>query len=285
MRIIEPRLHKTRPPHSTIVLKRFFLALFILSLLLVGFGVWRYLHFSSTQKPSSNKLANSKQAVASPTPTPTKTTLKVFTSAQFKNLYDTFAYPSTNEILDPPIISGNTAADQHIRELAVARGYRLRSTPKSPMPSYKGFTFQQKAVDSYKLLEKAAHDASIPLVIAAAFRSPEDQRELFMTRMSAAGITPAQIAAGGVDDAVRQLLALTAIPGYSRHHTGYTLDLGCDGYAVFVNSPCYTWLTQNNFEHAKTYGWVPSYPGGATDQGPEPEPWEFVWVGTDVLYE
>jgi len=33
----------------------------------------------------------------------------------------------------------------------------------------------------------------------------------------------------------------------------------------------------------KRFGFIPSYPENSGKQGPEPEPWEYVWVGEDVL--
>jgi LAS superfamily LD-carboxypeptidase LdcB len=76
------------------------------------------------------------------------------------------------------------------------------------------------------------------------------------------------------------------VPGYSRHHTGYTIDLWCeDGSSTFLSSSCYKWISDNNYLKAKQSGWIPSYPAGTDDQGPEPEPWEYVWVGTERLME
>jgi LAS superfamily LD-carboxypeptidase LdcB len=108
-----------------------------------------------------------------------------------------------------------------------------------------------------------------------------------MERFRAAGLTPEQVAAGSVDQQVTDLLKITAIPGFSRHHTGYTVDISCESNkgVIFENTTCFRWLSQNNYQHAKESGWIPSYPPGAGDQGPNPEAWEYVWVGTPALYE
>jgi LAS superfamily LD-carboxypeptidase LdcB len=65
------------------------------------------------------------------------------------------------------------------------------------------------------------------------------------------------------------------------------MDLACGGVGLysFKTTSCYAWLSKNNFENAKKYGWVPSYPEEASQQGPEPEAWEYIWVGTQSLYE
>jgi len=89
------------------------------------------------------------------------------------------------------------------------------------------------------------------------------------------------------DSELDGILATTAIPGYSRHHTGYTVDIGCgnEPAIAFELTVCFDWLSANNYKNAKTYGWIPSYPEGAGQQGPEPETWEYVWVGIDALTE
>ncbi len=238
------------------------------------------------QQESQTKTTTTSTTTTKKEETPkAKTTLKTSTGQEFEDLYNSFAYPNTNEIIEQPSITGNPEADLRIRDIALARGYRLRSNPKSPMPNYEEFTFQQLALNDFNRLKKAALDAGMGLGISAAFRSPEDQREIFIGRMRAAGISAEQIAAGTQGAAVSSLLATTAVPGYSRHHTGYTLDLACGGWDVFAYSPCFRWLNANNYEQAKIHGWIPSYPDGAVNQGPDPEPWEYVWVGTDVLYQ
>jgi LAS superfamily LD-carboxypeptidase LdcB len=95
------------------------------------------------------------------------------------------------------------------------------------------------------------------------------------------------IASGRYDAQVSQVLAMTAIPGYSRHHTGYTVDIACKNNpnASFVYTVCFQWLNADNYKNAKTYGWIPSYPDGAGQQGPDREPWEYVWVGVDAVTE
>ncbi len=125
------------------------------------------------------------------------------------------------------------------------------------------------------------------LNLVAAYRSNADARNLFLSRLNEYRIDIPQIANGTYDKQINDLLRTTAIPGYSRHHTGYTVDIGCNDQtlAVFKNTPCFEWLSADNYKNAKLYGWIPSYPEGAGQQGPDPEPWEYVWVGTNSTYE
>ena len=88
------------------------------------------------------------------------------------------------------------------------------------------------------------------------------------------------------DAAIDRRLRTAAAPGYSKHHTGYTIDVTQSGYAFtsFKKSPAYVWLTANNYANAKRFGWIPSYPPGAASQGPQPEAWEFTYVGLDNIH-
>ncbi|HEY6530854.1 MAG TPA: hypothetical protein VIY72_01025, partial [Acidimicrobiales bacterium] len=51
----------------------------------------------------------------------------------------------------------------------------------------------------------------------------------------------------------------------------------------FASSAAYRWLSEANYANAKVFGFVPSYPVGAGAIGPDPEPWEFTYVGVRQL--
>ncbi len=42
-------------------------------------------------------------------------------------------------------------------------------------------------------------------------------------------------------------------------------------------------MAADNYRVAKQFGFIPSYPSGAGAQGPEPEPWEYVYVGVKAI--
>jgi LAS superfamily LD-carboxypeptidase LdcB len=222
-----------------------------------------------------------------------KTTLKTFTGTEFRDLYRSVNYPNTQNFSTPPEITGNPTADARIRAMAEKRGFLLTSVPLSPIvktgeeliAGNGDDLLQPLAQKSWKELKTAARKDNIQLSLISAYRSPKWQRELFMERLLAQNVTVQQIADGRGETALNTTLSMTAVPGYSRHHTGYTIDLYCDDGIAFGDSSCNKWITKNNYENAKKYGWIPSYPPGAGEQGPEPEPWEFVWVGTDALYQ
>jgi D-alanyl-D-alanine carboxypeptidase len=213
--------------------------------------------------------------------------LKYFSGEEFKNFYNSFAYPNVTRIYAPPVISDDQTADARIRSIAEGRGYQLRSSPASDLGTVDGVYLQQKAQQPWLNLKAAAKNNGLTLSIVSGYRSVDAQRKLFLDRLAATGATNDQVAAGTADAKVNSVLVTSSIPGYSRHHTGYTLDLKCgsQNFELFASSACFTWLSGNNYENAKKYGWIPSYPSGAGLQGPDPEPWEYVWVGTDLLYQ
>lgn len=223
-----------------------------------------------------------------------KTKPKTFTANEFRDLYRSVlaTYPNTEAFPELPTITSDEAADARIRQVAEARGFQLTRIPVAPLiktnePLLKGESddlLQPLAYQGWKDIETAAQKDSIPLQLLSAYRSPEWQRDLFMERFAGNGGS-AYVAAHGGEGIINRTLGMTSVPGYSRHHTGYTVDFACEGYAIFARSPCDDWLQLDNYIHAKNAGWIPSYPKGADEQGPEPEPWEYVWVGRNVLFE
>lgn len=218
--------------------------------------------------------------------------LRRFTGEEFKQLFLKVSYPNTQPILALPPITGHAATDARIRAIAESRGYRLSAVPVSLIRRINeprldnDDLLQPLAADGWHALKAAAQAADIPLSLSSAYRSPEYQRRMFLQRLIGNGASIEQVVNGQADHVIEATLMMTAIPGYSRHHTGYTIDVWCeDGSATFLNSRCFRWLSADNYKIAKKHGWIPSYPPGADMQGPEPEPWEYVWVGEGWLQE
>ena len=216
-----------------------------------------------------------------------KDTLRIFSDNEFKIFYDNLLQPNMMKVENPPVISGNDIADARIRKIAEDRGYRLRSSPAGDLISIEGNMLQPQISPSWKSLKSAASKKGLTITIVSGYRSVDEQRNLFLQRLSAAGTSIESVAAGKSDKQVDKVLITTSLPGYSKHHTGYTIDILCSGYAFenFKNSPCSDWIIADNYAIAKENGFIPSYPPSADAQGPDPEAWEYVWVGTDLLYE
>lgn len=277
MRVIEPHQFSSRHRERRSSKKYAFTALIVM--VMVIFAIYFTFFASKTHAPTANPDAASKAG--------TKGTLKTYTPQEFRDLYNSFAYPNTERISEKTPITGNEEADDHIRTMAAARGYTLRSAPVTDVfqEVAPGMQLQQKAVQPWLDMRAAAKKDNIALDISAAYRSAEEQTRLFTSRIFLDGINIKNIPTGVYDRQIAAVLQTTAVPGYSRHHTGYTVDITCtqNPSVSFIATNCFRWLSADNYKNAKTYGWIPSYPEGTGMQGPEPEAWEYVWVGEETL--
>jgi hypothetical protein len=210
-------------------------------------------------------------AVASPADFPQ------FTGEQFKTLIGVAfdELPGLRPPGDPGVITGNSSLDSRIWDLAFARGYEMRPTAVAAnLVSEGGLAMQPMAAQAWRELKTAAADAGFSLWAKSAYRSVATQRSIFNRELL-----------GTSDSSINATLAYHSVPGTSRHHTGYTLDITLPGRELwqFKGTAAYAWLTKDNYYNAKRFGFVPSYPPGVSSQGPNPEPWEFVYVGLDIL--
>ena len=75
---------------------------------------------------------------------------------------------------------------------------------------------------------------------------------------------------------IDEILAVSAAPGYSEHHSGRALDVTAPGFAAveeaFERSATFAWLV----EHAQRFGFAMSYPRG-NRHGIAYEPWHWCW--------
>jgi hypothetical protein len=197
------------------------------------------------------------------------------TPDQFLDAFDEGVLPGLGGIGPAPSITGNADLDARIRAIGEQRGYRRRPLPDRELVSVGGFRLQPEAAAAWRSLQAAANEAGHPLRVFSAFRSVESQVSIFLGKLR-----------GTSDAAIDERLQVSAVPGYSRHHTGYAIDISASGIGDFAirDTASYGWLAENNFANAKAHGWVPSYPDGSRATGPNPEPWEYVWVGaTNII--
>lgn len=202
----------------------------------------------------------------------------------YRDYYDNYQYKNVDNIQISPYIFKNTEADQRIQKIAEERGYKLRHQADESflVGVEEEYKLQTDAKEGWFELKKAAAKDGYVLGLTSAYRSFEGQRELFLEDFKEK-FTPEQIALGEADNYIEQVLTTKAIPGYSKHHTGYTIDIEDRSKSnkpgtLFKDSGAYKWLSANNYANARKYNFLPSYPVGATDIGPAPEAWEYVWV-------
>ncbi len=186
-----------------------------------------------------------------------------------------------------PVVTGNDIADERVRSIARARGYQ----PQVQLADRADLTFpwsvHRCVVTAWEKLRLEAEAAGHELSIVSGYRSLARQRQIFLSKLYARGITPEGIAAGEADDELNAILDFSAPPGYSRHHSGFTIDIqsGHSGLNAFGATDAYRWLAANDFLIARRFGFLPSYPEEMPHQGPLPEPWEFIWVGDTAALE
>jgi hypothetical protein len=197
-------------------------------------------------------------------------TLEQMVTAYDEALLPNLRAPAPN----PPVITGDVELDTRIRALGEARGYTRRPEPSGALANVDRHLLQPTAASAWLQLRAAAATAGHSIEITSGYRSAAGQRAIWIDRMR-----------GTSDEALDLLMQTVAVPGYSKHHTGYAIDLrsGPASLFAFQDSPAYAWLSENNFANAMAYGWLPSYPAGVDGLGPGPEPWEFVYVGLDNI--
>ena len=178
-------------------------------------------------------------------------------------------------------------ADSHIRELTRSRGYLPQKLMPRNVSLDSELVIHPCAANDLRKLFSAAYAAGHHLALASGFRSHQKQRQIFLSKMIKRKINVWRISTGDFDRELDAILQYSATPGFSRHHTGFAVDLRTDnrGLRGFGDSEVYAWLSANRFEVARRFGFIPSYPGGLAHQGPDPEPWEFLWVGRSVNNE
>ncbi|MDQ3158976.1 MAG: D-alanyl-D-alanine carboxypeptidase family protein [bacterium] len=232
-----------------------------------------------TEKPTSQKQSSYAEEVAGIT---TDTNLS---SIELNKTYDKLLLPNTMDIVDRPMITGDTEIDNYLSKLAEARGYQLRSVPRLPIVKTNSSSSEEEdllqplAYQSWLELKKQAVKDGIELELNSGYRSVEWQRGYFKEQLNNEAVALDKILSGSEDEKIDKVMGVVSPPGYSKHHSGYTVDFSCAGNNSFTfeGSPCWDWISRDDFEIAKKYHWTPSYPKGTENTGPNPEPWEFVW--------
>jgi LAS superfamily LD-carboxypeptidase LdcB len=218
---------------------------------------------------------------------------KYFEGDEWKNTYEQ-AKSNYENIKNESITMdyfGDTKANAVAVEIAEKRGFTKRMLVKdeSQLYSFEGQKLQKPMLDALTQLFKEMRANKLKIKIISGFRGIEEQSQIFDEEFKNASkaetgkeFTIQEIIDRKADNAITKALETVALPGYSRHHFGYTIDIAEDGtdYKQFETTKSYEWMSKDNFFNTKKYGIIPSYPKGVTGQGPEPESWEFVYVGT-----
>lgn len=120
-----------------------------------------------------------------------------------------------------------------------------------------------RAASAFVRMRASADDEGIALHVVSAFRSASYQL----------GILQRKHARG---QSIAEILAVSAAPGYSEHHSGRALDLTTPGYPAleeaFEQSDAFAWLGR----HAQRFGFRLSYPRD-NRHAIAYEPWHWCW--------
>ena len=122
------------------------------------------------------------------------------------------------------------------------------------------------AADAWHAMRSAARLHGIGLEIVSAFRSVDRQAEILRDKL-ASGLS------------LEEILAVSAPPGYSEHHTGCAVDVGAEGAALleleFEQTPAFRWLSEN----ANAFSFFLSFPRD-NPHGYDFEPWHWCFRAT-----
>ncbi len=130
-----------------------------------------------------------------------------------------------------------------------------------------GIQLRSAAARSFRAMQNAAAAEGVRLVPLSGFRDIETQHYLFYDIAAQRGQTPEERA------------RVSAPPGHSEHHTGYTIDIGdaaqpgADFQQWFDSTAAGIWL----FTHAYEFGFELSF--GPGHPCVSYEPWHWRWVG------
>ncbi|MDZ7707294.1 MAG: M15 family metallopeptidase [Trueperaceae bacterium] len=126
-------------------------------------------------------------------------------------------------------------------------------------------------VPDLRALREAAHADGVSLELRSAYRSYAYQATTFAYWVRLDGEAAA--------------LTTSARPGHSEHQLGTSVDLGSVGgpapwdVADWARTPEGAWMQR----HAWRYGFVSSYPEGASDRSCYAyEPWHWRWIGREL---
>lgn len=242
-------------------------------------------HTKTTETPVEQPI---EVVLATPKVTPTPKPISEYTAQEFVNFYDNFNYTNVNIIKEKPYVFDHTEADKQVQKLAEEKGYKLRYEANTDnLVWVDGFQLQKEAAESWTKMKNSAANEGVYMGLISGYRSVATQRSIFLN-VFANQYTKDQITQGIADERINQILLTRSIPGYSKHHTGYTIDITDSSigqnFTKIVGTKTHEWMTKNNFENARKFGFIPSYPEGAVNMGPRPEAWEYVWVG-NITYE
>jgi len=134
--------------------------------------------------------------------------------------------------------------------------------------------------DLQEMMDDCRNAGRLP-VISSAYRTFEDQRELYENKIE-------ELRQKGYpyEDAKEMAGMVVAPPGTSEHHTGLALDIVDRNYQLLDDAQEDTDVQRWLIDHSWEYGFVLRYPNTKSDvTGIVYEPWHYRYVGRDAARE
>jgi len=170
--------------------------------------------------------------------------------------------PAALQMLEQLGIPLNAVIERHLQEFVEASLLQWAETGQDN----RKHELVAVAAQAWRQLKAAAGAEGVALYLVSAFRSVERQKSIIQRKLEKG-------------QSIEQILAVSAPPFFSEHHTGRAVDIGTPGCTdlepEFEATPAFRWLTRN----AATYGFELSYPpdNGA---GYVYEPWHWRHVAS-----
>lgn len=156
-------------------------------------------------------------------------------------------------------ILGNYAQQRHLSVQSEAT--ELVSIGKNPEGN--SCRLIRPAARAWHSMHAAAQGLDIELLPLSGFRSVDRQTKIIRGKLD-------------LGEKISDILHSIAAPGYSEHHTGRAIDIGCDEVPpleeAFADTRAFAWLRL----HAEEFGFKLSFP----QQNPHGfvyEPWHWCW--------
>ncbi len=176
---------------------------------------------------------------------------------------------SSSVVTDPPISPSSTITEAATENLLGHLPYpEAEESDLQAITTDGRIRLRKAAAKKFLEMKDAGRKEGVILVPISGFRSIKEQESLFFAVAKERGVVPTTRA------------EVSAPPGYSEHHTGYTIDIG-DGRTPATNldinfekTAAFAWLEEN----AAYYGFELSFPRD-NPQEITYEPWHWRFVG------
>lgn len=193
---------------------------------------------------------------------------------------------SKDTLITPPD-SSSTASDKILecisKEMLLGKFSPERDSNYVVIPTYmckyKGLYCHREPFAAFIAMRDSARKAGIRLIITSAFRSFDDQKEIWNTKWKSSNYTSTK------DEIhkIRSIMRYSSMPGTSRHHWGTEIDVNSCKLAYWNSAEgkrTYRWLCDN----AHKFGFYQPYTADPNRTGYAEEKWHWSYKAMSEKY-